>query len=132
MLPEAGASAVAVELVVPPGERLWVKEKFLQASDEGVRKKTRYLLDWRVPFTCFATGLVGLIGGAAGLVFGHLMAFGVSAGMEAYLGEGIEWYLVTGVEWVYLAAVVALAALAGLVPAMKAYKTSVAANLVAV
>jgi hypothetical protein len=52
--------------------------------------------------------------------------------MEAYLGEGIKWYLVTGVEWVYLAAVVTLAALAGLVPAMKAYKTSVAANLVAV
>jgi putative ABC transport system permease protein len=81
---------------------------------------------------CLEAGLVGLIGGAAGLVFGHLMAFGVSAGMEAYLGEGIKWYLVTGVEWVYLAAVVALAALAGLVPAMKAYKTSVAANLVAV
>jgi hypothetical protein len=60
------------------------------------------------------------------------MAFGVSAGMEAYLGEGIKWYLVSGIEWVYLGAVVVLAALAGLVPAMKAYKTSVAANLVAV
>jgi hypothetical protein len=46
---------------VPAGERLWVKEKFLQSSDEGVARKTRYLLDWRVPFTCLATGLVELV-----------------------------------------------------------------------
>src|SRR6185295_12407202 len=44
-----------------PGERLWVKEKFLQASDEGLQRKMRYLLDWRIPFTCLATGLVELI-----------------------------------------------------------------------
>lgn len=81
---------------------------------------------------CLEAGLVGLFGGLAGLVVGHLMAWGVSAGMEAYLGEGIKWYVVSGIEWVYLCAVVVLAALAGLVPAMKAYKTSVAANLVAV
>jgi hypothetical protein len=38
-----------------------VKEQFLQASDEGLEKATRHLLDWRVPFTCLATGLVGLV-----------------------------------------------------------------------
>jgi hypothetical protein len=61
VLPEVGASAVTAELTLQPGERLWVKEKFLQASDEGLTKKTRYLLDWRIPFTCVATGLIELI-----------------------------------------------------------------------
>ena len=60
-LPEVGESRVAVDLPLAPGERLWVKEKFLQASDEGVERRTRYLLDWRIPFTCFATGLIELI-----------------------------------------------------------------------
>ena len=61
VLPEVGASAVAAELSLRPGERLWVKEKFLQASDEGLLKQTRYVLDWRIPFTCLATGLMELI-----------------------------------------------------------------------
>lgn len=60
-LPGVGPSGVAAEIVLGPGERLWVKEKFLQASDEGLNRRTRYLLDWRVPFTCLATGLVELI-----------------------------------------------------------------------
>ncbi len=60
-LPEVAESKVAADLALQPGERLWVKERFLQACDEGVQKKTRYLLDWRIPFTCLATGLVELI-----------------------------------------------------------------------
>src|SRR5262249_11291860 len=60
-LPEIGESRVATEVSLGPGERLWVKEKFLQASDEGLEKKTRYLLDWRIPLTCLATGLIELI-----------------------------------------------------------------------
>jgi hypothetical protein len=60
-LPDVGESRVSAELILRPGERLWIKEKFLQASDEGVRKKTRSLLDWRIPFTCLATGLAELI-----------------------------------------------------------------------
>ncbi len=61
VMPEVGTSAVTAELSLRPGERLWVKEKFLQASDEGLQKKTRYVLDWRIPFTCLATGLIELI-----------------------------------------------------------------------
>jgi len=61
VLPEIGESRVAAGVALRPGERLWVKEKFLQASDEGLQKKTRYLLDWRIPLTCLATGLVELI-----------------------------------------------------------------------
>jgi putative ABC transport system permease protein len=81
---------------------------------------------------CLEAGLIGLIGGLLGLVVGHLLAAGVSVGMERYLGEGFNWWKVDGVEWIYLGAVVVLATLAGLVPAMKAYRTSVAANLSAV
>jgi hypothetical protein len=61
VLPEVGESKVSADVSLRAGERLWVKEKFLQASDEGLEKKTRYLLDWRIPFTCLATGLVELI-----------------------------------------------------------------------
>ena len=61
ILPEVSASSVSAEISLQPGERLWVKERFLQASDEGLSKKTRYLLDWRIPFTCCATGLVELV-----------------------------------------------------------------------
>jgi hypothetical protein len=38
-----------------------VREKFLQASDEGLAKKTRFVLDWRIPFTCLASGLIELV-----------------------------------------------------------------------
>ena len=60
-LPEVAESRVAVEISLRPGERLWVKEKFLQTSDEGLKRTTRYLLDWRIPLTCLATRLVELI-----------------------------------------------------------------------
>jgi hypothetical protein len=60
-LPEVGESRVALDVALAPGERLWIREKFLQASDEGLRRKTRYVLDWRIPFTCLAAGLVELI-----------------------------------------------------------------------
>jgi hypothetical protein len=70
-LPDVGTSGAAIEVALRSGERLWVKERFLQASDEGLRRKTRYLLDWRIPLTCVATGLIELIemrheGGDAG------------------------------------------------------------------
>ncbi len=61
VMPEMGESGVVAEILLQPGDRLWVKEKFLQASDEGLRRKTRYLLDWRLPLTCVATGLIELI-----------------------------------------------------------------------
>jgi hypothetical protein len=60
-LPQVGESRAAAEVGLGPGERLWVKERFLQASDEGLRKQTRYLFDWRIPITCVATGLIELI-----------------------------------------------------------------------
>jgi hypothetical protein len=59
--PGVGTSGASLDLPLGPGERLWVKERFLQASDEGLARRTRYVLDWRIPATCAATGLVELI-----------------------------------------------------------------------
>ena len=60
-LPEVATSRVSAEIALQPGERLWVKSRFLQASDEGVERTTKLLLDWRIPFTCVATGLIELL-----------------------------------------------------------------------
>ncbi|MDI1335712.1 MAG: hypothetical protein PSU94_05955 [Lacunisphaera sp.] len=60
-LPEVTTSRAAVDLPLGPGDTLWVKEKFLQASDEGLNKQTKSILDWRMPFTCLAAGLTELI-----------------------------------------------------------------------
>ena len=60
-MPEVGSGGVSAEVSLRAGELLWVKERFLQASDEGLKKKTRAVLDWRMPLTCLATGLVELI-----------------------------------------------------------------------
>jgi hypothetical protein len=60
-VPEITTSRTAVELPLGPGDTLWVKEKFLQASDEGLKKRTKSVLDWRMPFTCVAAGLTELV-----------------------------------------------------------------------
>ncbi|MDD2763890.1 MAG: hypothetical protein PHE83_07970 [Opitutaceae bacterium] len=61
VLPEVGESHVSAEVSLWPGESVWVREKFLQASDEGLRRRTRFVLDWRIPFTCAACGLSELV-----------------------------------------------------------------------
>lgn len=60
-LPEITTSRSSVDLTLGPGDTLWVKEKFLQSSDEGLRKRTRTVLDWGMPLTCLAAGLTELI-----------------------------------------------------------------------
>jgi hypothetical protein len=60
-LPEVATSRVSAEIGLLSGERLWVKSRFLQASDEGLVRSTKFLLDWRIPFTCVATGLIELL-----------------------------------------------------------------------
>jgi hypothetical protein len=59
--PGITTSRSSVDLELGPGDTLWVKEKFLQSSDEGLRKKTRTVLDWTMPLTCLAAGLTELI-----------------------------------------------------------------------
>jgi putative ABC transport system permease protein len=80
---------------------------------------------------CVEAGLIGLIGGFLGLVAGHLLGFFGSIALNNMIGEGFDWVATDQWEWLYLLAVVVLAVLAGLVPAMKAYRTPVATNLVA-
>ena len=60
-LPEVGECHVSIEATLQPRELLRVREKFLQASDEGVEKRTRFVLDWRIPLTSLACGLVELV-----------------------------------------------------------------------
>jgi putative ABC transport system permease protein len=80
---------------------------------------------------CVEAGLIGLIGGVLGIVGGHLVAAGGSAYMNRLLGQSIPWFATDRYELLYLAGVVLIAVLAGLVPALKAYRTPVATNLVA-
>jgi hypothetical protein len=51
--------------------------------------------------------------------------------MDRALGQGFNWTAVGIAEIGYLAVVVVISLLAGLVPALKAYRTPVATNLVA-
>jgi putative ABC transport system permease protein len=80
---------------------------------------------------CLEAGFIGLVGGLLGLLAGHLVGLFGSIFFERVLGEGIRWNAVSVEELYYLAAVVVVAVLAGLVPALKAYRTPVATNLVA-
>ncbi len=56
-----GDAGVSARVSLAAGDRLWVKESYLQASDESLRKKTRFILDWNIPATCLAAGLVELV-----------------------------------------------------------------------
>jgi len=69
--PSVTESRVSIDTALWPGEVLLVKEKFLQASDEGLARKTRFLLDWRIPFTSVACGLSELVAMRNGLAEGE-------------------------------------------------------------
>lgn len=60
-LPVITASRSSMDLTLGPGDTLWVREKFLQSSDEGLRKQTKSVLDWGMPLTCLAAGLTELV-----------------------------------------------------------------------
>ncbi|MGA2440815.1 MAG: ABC transporter permease [Tepidisphaeraceae bacterium] len=81
---------------------------------------------------CIEAGLVALFGSVLGLLAGHgvnaLGAWYMSHNYGEVLGyDYVELFFEAG----YILAVLVLAIIAGLVPAMKAYRTPVATNLVA-
>ena len=58
---DAGESRSGLEVALRPGERLLVRGRFLQASDEDLKRGTKFVLDWRMPLTSAACGLVELV-----------------------------------------------------------------------
>ena len=60
-LPVVSESRVSLDAVLAPRDVLRIKENFLQSSDEGVTKATRFVLDWRIPFTSLACGLTEMV-----------------------------------------------------------------------
>ena len=59
--PHVRKSSVSAVVNLWPGEVLRVKENFLQSSDESLKRKTRLVLDWSIPFTSMACGLTELV-----------------------------------------------------------------------
>jgi hypothetical protein len=61
LMPEVTSGGVSLEVELWPGEAAWVKEQFLQSSDEGLERRTRFLFDWAIPLTSLSCGLVELV-----------------------------------------------------------------------
>ncbi len=59
--PSLSASGVSTQLTLEKGQRIWVKESFLQASDECLSRRTRFVLNWSIPATCLAAGLIEMV-----------------------------------------------------------------------
>ncbi|EDY84474.1 hypothetical protein VDG1235_4105 [Verrucomicrobiia bacterium DG1235] len=59
--PTLTGSGVSSQVSLEKGQRLWVKESYLQASDESLRRRTRFILDWSIPATCLAAGLIEMV-----------------------------------------------------------------------
>ena len=78
---------------------------------------------------CAEAALVGLVGSLLGLLAGHLTGAVESYYFKQRFGESIDWYVVSTTEFYSILLAVGIAALAGLVPAMKAYGSPVAVNL---
>jgi putative ABC transport system permease protein len=84
-----------------------------------------------VALICAEAGMVALCGTLLGGVLGHLATWVGSGIMYERFGESLSWWVVDYTEPIYMVAVIILALAAGLVPALKAYTTPVATNLVA-
>jgi putative ABC transport system permease protein len=79
---------------------------------------------------CTEAALVGLMGAGLGLIAGHLVGAVESGYFLRKIGQSINWMYVSRNEVWSLVLAVGIAAVAGLVPALKAYRTPVAVNLV--
>ena len=60
VLPVVQESDVKVADELWPGEMLRVRPQFLQSSDEGLKQRRCFVLNWRRAFSCLASGLTGL------------------------------------------------------------------------
>jgi putative ABC transport system permease protein len=81
---------------------------------------------------CLEAGLVALLGAILGIIVGHLITGAGAVYMMRNFGENLDYNSIELVyEALYVVGVIILAVFAGLVPALKAYRTPVATNLVA-
>ncbi|HVT79796.1 MAG TPA: ABC transporter permease [Phycisphaerae bacterium] len=80
---------------------------------------------------CLEAGFIGTLGAIVGLLAGHLLTAVGAWYMQRMFGTELAWWRPNGLELAYLGGVIVLSLFAGLVPAMKAYQTPVAENLVA-
>ena len=60
-LPAIGESSVGVEHSLWPGERLWVRKRFIQSADMALTRRKRLLPDWRRPISWLLCGSYGLV-----------------------------------------------------------------------
>ena len=80
---------------------------------------------------CAEAVLIGALGSLLGLLAGHALGGIASTYMNNFIGQGFDWISIRPDEFIYMLIVVGIALFAGLVPALKAYQTPVATNLVA-
>ncbi|HEX7899319.1 MAG TPA: ABC transporter permease [Planctomycetota bacterium] len=73
--------------------------------------------------------LLSLIGGAAGLLLGHLLVAAAGGVLAARAGVAVSAWAVRPEEFLVLIGVVALGGLAGVIPAVRAYRTDIADGL---
>lgn len=60
-VPAGRGGGVSHTVTLAADDEVLVKERFLQSSDVGCRKRTRFVLDWRYPLTSAASGLIELV-----------------------------------------------------------------------
>jgi putative ABC transport system permease protein len=73
--------------------------------------------------------LISVLGGIAGLAFGHLLVFIGAHQIKAETGVRFAWTYLSAADWGLLPAAIILGFLAGLVPAIQAYRLGVLKNL---
>jgi putative ABC transport system permease protein len=81
---------------------------------------------------CLEAGLVGAMGAVIGTVLALAVSYGIGLYVLQTLGQPLNWHALGAEGLWYIIGVVVVSVLAGLVPGLKAYRTSVAANLAAV
>lgn len=60
-LPQVNANDGSIPVSLWPGEVLTVRQKYLAESDSAVSRRTRTLLNWRLPLTSLLSGLFSVV-----------------------------------------------------------------------
>lgn len=77
----------------------------------------------------FESLIIAIIGGAAGWLLAHVAIYSAGTFIEQQTGVQVGLFSVSEFEWLLLPFVIVLSLLAGIVPAMAAYRTDVGSNL---